>query len=163
MATVFPVRRFLTNAGSMNMAVNGSVTPVAFNMTVAANELFSVDELILCMTGTGTIAQPLTEFWDFPLLTNGISTDLKLGTTTQTLTGILKTNFDLIQFIGADFLGKVIGTRNVVRGVIEFKTPLTFNGARGDFYRITIRDNLTNGGKIENMTICLRGTMVTKP
>jgi hypothetical protein len=144
------------------MAVNGSVTPVVFTMPLSANELFSCDELILQMTGTGTISLP-TEFWDFAALTNGLTTELKLGATTQTATGIIKTNFDLIQFIGADFLGKIIGTRNVVRGIVNFKTPVTFNSNRGDFYRITVSDNLTTGGKIENMTISMRGTMVTKP
>jgi hypothetical protein len=162
MATVFPVRRFLANGASTNMAVNGSVTPVVFTMPLNANEIFSVDELIFQAVGTGTISLP-TEFWDFAGLTNGMTTELKLGATTQTLTGILKTNFDLIQTVGADFLGKILGTRNVVRGTIDFKTPVTFNAFRGDFYRITVRDNLTTGGKIENFTVCMRGTMVTKP
>jgi len=162
MATVFPVRRFLTNAGSANLAVNGSVTPVTFGVSFAANELYSADELILTMCGTGNINDPL-QFWSFAALANGFNTDLKLGSTTQSLTGIIKTNFDLISFIGADFLGKVMGTNNIVRGVITFKTPVSFNGARGDFYRFTVRDNLLTGAAISQMTLSFRGTMVTKP
>lgn len=162
MATVFPVRRFLLNGSAINMAVNGSVTPAAYTMPLVANEIFSVDELILTMAGTGTISQT-TDFWDFAGLTNGLNTDLKLGATTLTTVGAIKSNLDLIQLIGADFVGKVLGTRNVVRGVITFKTPVTFNGTRGDFYRITVRDNLTTGGRLENFTVCMRGTMVTKP
>jgi hypothetical protein len=162
MATVLPVRRFLSNAGSVNLAVNGSVTPVPFTMSVASNELFSVDELIFQMTGTGTI-NSVTDFWNFPALTNGISTDLILGAATQSLTGIIKSNFDMIQFLGADVLTKLIGSYNVVRGVISFKTPISFNGARGDLYRVIIRDNMLTGGAITQFTVCMRGTMVTKP
>lgn len=160
MSNVFAVRNFLLNAGSPNMVVNGSVTPVVFTMSIASGKIFSADELILTMSGSGNINDP-AQFWTFAALTNGISTEQSLGGISLTQTGIIKSNIDLISFVGADFIGKTLGTHNIVRGTIQFKTPISFNGTRGDYFRITIRDNLTSGGVIETMNICLRGTQVT--
>jgi hypothetical protein len=160
MTAIYPARRFVRNAGNPNMNVNGSVTPVVFEYAPPAATLFTSAEIILNATGTGTIAQPLTEFWNFPALTNGISISFKINNVTINDGGIIKTNFDLIQFIGAEFLGKIMGTRNVVRGGFHFIPSFTLNGDFGDYFRITVNDDLTNGGHIEALTVSLRGSIV---
>jgi len=161
MTAIFPSRKFITNAaGSKNMAVNGSVTPVVFEYAPPANSLFNVGELIFNATGTGTISQPLTEFWDFPSLTNGLSVQFKINGFIVSETGIIKTNFDMIQYVGAEFLGKNMGTRNIVRGGFNFLPDFTLNGNMGDYFRVIVNDNLTVGGKIEQMTISIHGSFI---
>jgi hypothetical protein len=160
MTAVFPSRKFITNAGSKNMAVNGSVTPVVFGYSPPAGSLFTVDELILNATGTGTISQPLTEFWDFTALPNGISIEFMINGVMVSESGIIKNNFDLIQYVGAEFLGKIIGTRNIVRGGFHFTPQFTLNGSLGDYFRVIVNDNLTVGGKIEQLTISMRGVII---
>ncbi len=162
MTHVFPARKFLMNAGSSNMVVNGSVTPVVFSYAPVAGEVFSLDELILSISGSGNINDP-AQFWNFAALTNGFNADLKLGLYTNSQTGLIKTNIEMIHFIGADFIGKTMGAHNIVRGSIPFKVPITLNGTRGDYYHFTVMDNLTTGSSLETFTIGLRGTMVTKP
>lgn len=160
MTAIFPARRFLTNAGSSNMNVNGSVTPVIFEYAPPVSTLFTASEIVLNATGTGTISQPLTEFWNFPALTNGLSIEFRINNITVTQAGIIKTNYDMIQYIGADFLGKIMGTRNIVRGGFHFTPQFTLNGDFGDYFRITVNDDLSTGGHIEALTIALRGSIV---
>jgi hypothetical protein len=160
MTAIYPARRFLMNGGSANMNVNGSVTPVSFQYTPPAATLFTVNEIILNATGTGTIAQPLTEFWSFPALTNGISIEFRINGVTVSQPNLIKNNFNLIEFIGAEFLGKTIGSKNMVRGGFHFVPSFTLNGDLGDYFRMTINDDLTNGGHIEALTVSLRGSIV---
>jgi hypothetical protein len=160
MTAVFPSRKFITNAGSKNMAVDGSVTPVVFSYAPPPATLFTVGELILNATGTGTIAQPLTEFWNFAALANGLSIEFMINGVMVSESGIIKNNFDMIQYVGAEFLGKVLGTRNVVRGGFDFIPHFTLNGDRGDYFRVIVNDNLAFGGHIEQMTISMRGSFI---
>lgn len=160
MASIFPSRRFLVNGTSENMGVNGSVTPVQFTLQPTAGQVFSANELIFNATGTGNITQTLTEFWNFPILTNGISSEIKLNNVTVTQTALIRNNFDLVQFVGADFVGKIIGVRNIVRGQFNLIPPMNLDGNRGDYFRLTINDNLTQGGAIEMLTVALRGSII---
>lgn len=160
MASIFPSRRFLLNGSSSNMVVNGSVTPVQFTMTPPAGTIFAAYELVLNAVGTGNINQP-TDFWSFAALTNGISSEIRMNNQVVTQSGLIKNNFDLIQFIGAEFLGRLIGTRSVVRGQFNLTPPLNFNGNRGDYFRLTINDNMTTSGAIDFFTVALRGSLIT--
>lgn len=160
MASSFPARRFVLNGTSPNMVVNGSATPVQFTIQPVAGQIFSANELIFNATGTGTINQPLTDFWTLPILPNGISSEIRLNGVTVTQTGLIRNNFDLIQFVGADFVGKIIGVRNVVRGQFNIIPPMNLDGNRGDYFRLTINDNLTTGGVIEMLTVALRGSTI---
>lgn len=159
MASSFPARRFVVNGTSPNMVVNGSVTPVQFTIQPAAGQIFSANELIFNATGTGTINQPF-DFWTLPALTNGISSEIRLNGVTVTQPGLIKNNFDLIQFVGADFVGKIIGVRNVVRGQFNITPPMNLDGNRGDYFRLTVNDNLTTSGVIEMLTVALRGSTI---
>jgi len=160
MTSIFPARRFLVNGSSSNLAVNGSVTPVEFILQPAAGSLFACYQLIFAAHGTGNINDP-AQFWTFPALTIGISSEIKMNGTTVQAVGIIKTNFDLIQYIGSDFLGKTLGAHNLVRGEFSIDPQLTLNGNRGDYFKIIINDNLTqNAGAIVNMTISLRGSTI---
>lgn len=161
MTAIFPSRRFLTNAAlSTNMAVDGSVTPVPFTIQPSTGTLFTVYQLIFNAYGTGNISLP-TDFWNFPALTNGFSSEIRMNGISATAVGIIKNNFDLIQYLGGDFLGKTIGSNNIVRGQFDMNPPLTLNGSRGDYFRITVNDNLTVGGHIGQMNIALRGSTIT--
>lgn len=160
MTAIYPARRFLMNGSSANMKVNGSVTPVEFTYAPPVSTLFTVHEIILNATGTGNITQPLTEFWNFPALTNGIETTLSINGVVIDQPGLIKSNFDLIQFIGSEFLGKTMGTRNIMRGGFPFMPTFTLNGSNGDYFTMIINDDLTFGGHIEAMTVALRGSIV---
>lgn len=142
------------------MAVNGSVTPVQFSIQPLTGQIFSANELVFNATGTGTINQPISDFWNFPALAIGISSEIRLNNVVVTQTGLIKNNFDLIQFVGADFVGKIIGTRNVVRGQFNIIPPMNLDGNRGDYFRITINDDLTQLGSIEMLTVALRGSII---
>lgn len=161
MASIFPSRRFVTNASlSTNLVVDGSVTPVPYTIAPTSGTLFTVYQLIFNAYGTGNIAQP-TEFWNFPALPNGISNQIQLNGILATAPAIIKTNFDLIQYLGGEFLGKSIGANNIIRGQFDMNPPLTLNGNRGDYFRIIVNDDLTVGGHIGQMNIALRGSTIT--
>lgn len=159
MANIFPARPYCLNGSSRNMVVDGSVTPVAFTIAPAAGTVLNMDELILNAVGTGTISLP-TEFWSFAGLTNGIGSEMRINGVTITQAGLIKNNFDLFQFIGADFVGKTLGSRNIVRGGFNISPPFSLNGNRGDYFKLTINDNLTTAGVIENFNVSLRGNVI---
>lgn len=160
MASIFPARRFLLNGTSSNVAVNGSVTPVQFTLQPAAGTLFTAYELILNAYGTGNINDP-TQFWSFAALPNGLASQISLNNVVMTGAGIIKNNFDMIQFLGGEFLGKTMGNFNIIRGQFDMTPALTLNGNRGDFFRIIVNDDLTIGGAIGQLNIALRGSVIT--
>lgn len=161
MTAIFPSRRFLTNAAlSTNLAVNGSVTPVPFTIQPATGSLFTIYQLILNAYGTGNITLP-TDFWNFAPLTNGLSSEIRMNGVTAVAVGIIKNNFDLIQYLGGEFLGKQLGSNNIIRGQFDINPPLTLNGNRGDYFRIIVNDDLTVGGHIGQLNIALRGSNIT--
>jgi len=162
MAGLFPGREFLLNGTSKNMVVNGSLTPVEFKYQPAPGTIFTAYGTIFNATGTGTISNPM-EFWDFPALPNGIKLIMKLNGVEKDFGPIIKNNFHLIEYIGAEFLGKIIGTNNVVRGESKFQPALSFNGNLGDWIKIVIQDNLIVPASphIQNMTVSIRGSLIT--
>ena len=162
MATIFPGREFLTNGLSKNMVVNGSGTPVEFKFQPPPGTIFTAYGTIFNATGTGTISSP-DEFWDFPALPNGIRLMMKLNGVEKDFGPIIKSNFHLIEYIGAEFLGKIIGVNNIVRGETKFQPTLSFNGNQGDWIKLVIQDNLAVPAlpHIKAMTVSLRGSYIT--
>lgn len=161
MSTIFPARKFVTNAAlSTNLVTNGSVTPVPYTVAPSAGSLFAIYEVIFEAYGTGNLTN-ITGFWNFAALTIGITSEIKLNSVTSTELLTIKNNFDLIEYLGADFLGKTIGNSNIVRGQFTLDPPLTLNGKRGDYFKLIVNDNLTTGGGLGEMVVALKGSVIT--
>lgn len=158
MTTLIPTRRFLFNGVNRSFNVSGTLAvPVDFTYTPPAGQIFMAVDSQMSLIGNGTISQPITDFWTFTALTNGIQTEVQLNGVLYTSPNLIKTNADLITLFGIDFLGKVIGTRNIADGTNKFYPNLTLVGDRGDFFRLRIRDNLST---IEQATFSIRGAMI---
>lgn len=162
MTAINIARRFLVNSTpSDNMAVDGSVTPVDFIYSPPPGTIYTVFEISLTATGTGNFDQALTKFWSFPALTNGISIKTRVKGIEILQPSIIKSNFDMIEYLKANFREKAFGSKNIVTGGFAFPATFTLNSEYGDFFSMTISDNLTTSGAIEAFTVSLFGSLIT--
>lgn len=155
MATVFPFRGFLANAGVTNMAVNGSLTPQNFDFApTASNERFQIFESSFFLSTAGNVNEITTKFADFAPLTNGLSLEFLFSGQTYSLTGLIKTNFDLYRVFVDETTTLGAGNRTLMLGSQWHDPPIIFQP--NDRFRVTVRDNLTG---LISMGITLAGKM----
>jgi hypothetical protein len=135
----------IKNAGSANMAVNGSVTPVVFEYN--PNNDYDIE-----VTALSLLFEDVTA-WAFgnnflrsglATLTNGLLLEVKAGDQTVTWQNMKRTR-DVVE-ICTDF-EIVTGTTNFFRARIHLPKSLRLfragTYAQPDFLRLTVRDNLT--------------------
>lgn len=144
MSRGFPTVEILIDGGGItSFNVNGSVTPVEFTHAPASNEVLGVNTIKFLISAVGNVNQLLTKFMDLPSLTNGIDLEIGMNETVRLVPGIVKTNFDVFRFFQTTYSQGIIGTANVLEGILECSPPLILDGSKGDYFRIRIRDNLT--------------------
>jgi hypothetical protein len=133
-------RKFLNNAGSIDIAVDGSVTPVEFKITLAANEIYIVKRLEFVFTDNGNINQ-LSDFMSIAGgLTNGLQIEAILTNPQNPI--IVKTNYELINRLRSSIEVKNLGNDSVAVGDAYFESPVVLYGSEGHTIKATVRDNM---------------------
>lgn len=151
---------FLQNAGSTNMAVDGSVTPVLFDISNIPFRTFSVTSMHLYVEGKGDI-QGYDNFWTLPnALANGFAVTATVqnqtftGDTFNTTRDILTDMDSMPMMIKRD----IEGNKNSIR--TEFKVDsggLILSQASGNQFSITIQDDLSD---LSFMSFAVKGIVL---
>lgn len=145
---------FLMNAGSKLMNVNGSVTPVNFDFTPASGAYY-VEQISFFIQDTGT--QGMADFGALAALTNGLLIKTKSNGIENDWQN-LKDNIDLAMTFHehAILLAAVstgfLNSNDFFLGAFQFDNPITLKFSTSDFFRATVRDNLTG---INNLRMLL--------
>ena len=137
-------KQLLLNASlSPNLVVNGSVTAVQYTYTPPAGFIYEAASLQLIFGDNANIGGT-ADFFTLAALTNGLLVERRQDGIIV-LSVVVRTNLDLLTYAGTKFDERALGSESTL--VIE-TTPFTsFNaildGDKGDFFRVTVRDNLT--------------------
>lgn len=134
---------FLLNAGSPTLAVNGSVTPVVFEYAPGPGEIYYIDRLNLIMSASGNLQGSEDFFTQNNPLTNGILFERQRDGLTA-LSVVIKTNFEILSRVGGGFQEKILGNDSIlVAETFTNDDDVVLDGNKGDWFRVTVRDNLT--------------------
>lgn len=136
------VLEFLKNGGSENLRVNGSVTPVHFDLgPTVPNEAWSIREVLLTFCADDFSFDGIS-FGPNALLTNGILVRIVKDSVTTTVFTV-KQNEDFLRVPGRTPLVNNTGPKDVLGAAISFQ-GLVLNQATADKVRVTIQDDLTS-------------------
>lgn len=135
-------KEFVKSSGSDNLLVNGSSTPVVFELSSGAKD--ATIEYIEFVLVANSIQLGQERFGGRnDALSNGIKVEVISGGITGVVYNI-KTNDDLVHFASPSKLDFVIANRDMIRScfVIDRKIALQKNSS--DILRVTVRDNLSS-------------------
>lgn len=150
-------KTFLSNNGSTLVNVDGSVTPVAFEYLVPANQILHVQQIGILFSTNGQI----NDVADFLSINGGLSLGIPFEYQINSINTVavnIKTNFDLFAQLTTTFDVKIIGNYSLVNGTINLVKPLTFVGANGDKLSATIRDDISS---LSHSSISITGIQET--
>ena len=133
----------LLNGTVSNMAVNGSVTPQNFNYTASSTVKY-VEYLTFYISDNANFDE--NEFGGRPSLTNGLLITYQSKGQVKTLIN-LQDNVDIFTTFRQDHFGDVdsglLGTSRLYTGSIRLQQRITLDPNLGDYFRATVRDNLS--------------------
>ena len=136
------VLRFLLNGASNDMLVNGSVTPVNFDMgPTITDEIWSIRELLLTFTADDFSFDGVS-FGSIAALTNGFVVKIVKDAVPVDVFTVVQ-NEDFLRVPGRTPLVNNTGPKDVLGAALSFQ-GLVLNQSTGDLVRITINDNLTS-------------------
>lgn len=141
------IPEYLENAGSREMDVDGDPTPVVFDFTPGAGEIWLLNKLAIVILDPGSMDK--NDFGAIPgPLTNGVLLEIKANGITHTVFNFTD-NLDVSHyFIGAGGGGGDdsdtgwLDTLDQFRGCKTYGPPITLDGDQGDFIRVTVRDDI---------------------
>jgi hypothetical protein len=136
------VLEYAKNGGSENLRVDGSVTPVHFDIgPTVTDEIWSIRELLLTFTADDFNFDGLS-FGPNAALTNG--TEIKIvKDSVETTVFVVKQNEDFLRVPGRTPLVNNTGPKDVLGAALSFQ-GLVLNQTDGDKVRLTVNDNLTS-------------------
>lgn len=142
------------SGGSENMAVDGSVTPVVFDLSNETYTSIDVGTVNAYIEVGGNI-NSYTDFMSIPGLTNGCNFEFSTVGNTYDFE-LVKTNRDLLKIFSSlsSFVLREIGNNNHFRGSISI--PIKGSIIRSDtgFAMVTIQDDLT---ALDYFTVSVQG------
>ena len=132
--TLLPFREYFTNNGSIDMDVDGSVTPVNFSINANANRQVSIKSMFVSIVDAGA---SLSEFGNLSALTNGVEFIWESQDFGEiVIANELKSNFDFVAFSGgspafgnsstAFVAPNVIGNEEAIISFIDFQKLFGF-------------------------------------
>lgn len=135
-------RKFFVNNGSIDIAVNGSVTPVVFELDIQPNEVYVIYRLEFVFTDNGNINQ----LSDFMSIAGGLPNGLVLEATLANPSPIVtvKTNYGLINRLRSQIEIKNIGNDSVAVGDQYFARPVIVDGSLGHNMKATVNDDMSS-------------------
>jgi hypothetical protein len=130
------------NGGSENLRVDGSVTPVHFDIgPTVADEVWSIRELLLTFTADDFNFDGVS-FGPNTALANGTSIKI-IKDAVETTVFTVKQNEDFLRVPGRTPLINNTGPKDVLGAALSFQ-GLVLNQADGDKVRVTVSDDLTS-------------------
>jgi hypothetical protein len=154
-------RLYLKNAGSQSMAVDGSVTPVDFDIDFTGISSIEVVRANIYVESGGFISS-YTDFMSLSPLVNGIGLSISISGTVFTDISI-KSNTDLLNLFRTDQelrrrnTDQGIGMKNTIIGSFILPTRGAVLRSASDFFRVTINDDLTD---LDNIFMTLEGNVL---
>lgn len=151
------VPRYMAAAGgSVEMDVNGSVTPLTFDLAPAADEIWRVARLVLQIVAP-TAAAP-DQFGSLAALANGLLLELRdaAGVLVDLTAGQpIKANRDLALGWSTSIADTIVGAEWLFAG------PIRIEGGLGEFLRLTVRDDLSTLTRMRVLAEILEETSLT--
>lgn len=141
---------------SIEMAVNGSVTPIQFDLVPGSAEIWRVARLVLQIVAP-TAASPEL-FGSLAALTNGLLIEVRNagGVLIDLTAGApIKANLDLALGWSTSIADTIVGAEWL------FASPLRIEGGLGEFLRLTVQDNLSTLTRMRLLAECLNETVLT--
>jgi hypothetical protein len=149
---------FAENGGSESLLVDGSVTPVNFEIgPIIADEVWSIRELLLTFSADDFEFDGAS-FGPNVALTNGISVNI-IQDSVITEIFVIKQNEDFLRLPGRTPLVNNTGPKDILGAAIAFQ-GLVLNQVDSDVVRIIVQDNLTSV-KLKYMTATLFAVKVS--
>jgi len=143
------VQQFLTDdgtpAGSHDMIVNGSVTPVVFSFPADPVNDILVSEIRFVFSVLGTISFDGSSFGKGSGLTNGILFDATINNGSTTTLAEIFLNEGWLRLIGGTPFVDRNAANQVLAAAFQFGGRTLLKGGTSDEVRVTIRDNLGLG------------------
>lgn len=157
--SVIPFVTKAQNAGSTDMAIDGSTTPAVFTAgPTTTDDIWYVSRIGFTMNDIGTAK--LDSFGAISDgLTNGLLVQIDINGTTYTTSNV-KTNAELIVGFETTFRGQsnsFINDLNFITATTFFVTPVRLLESQSDQFKLTVRDDLTG---LELLEVFLFYTMV---
>lgn len=162
MSQIYQVLFLKDSLGNSNMAVDGSVTPVVFDIDFQGFSSIEIVKVNIYIEGGGNVTS-YEDFLTIPALINGILPELKQSDKTFQFTS-LKRNAELLSSFRVN---QVLRKRNTEAGIGSnnsfigsFETSgkgAVLTSALGDYYRFTINDDLSD---LNEMHVTVEGNVI---
>ena len=136
-----------TPGPSIEMDVDGSVTPVLFSFIPGAGETFNISGISLVLIHKGKMQPP--RFGSIAGgLANGLELEVQLNGVASDILALfdnldIATHFKSDPSITGDESQGFLDSVDVYRGTLTFDIPMTITGDTSDFIRWSVQDNLT--------------------
>ncbi len=150
---VYEVKKLL-NSSSKEMSVDGSSTSVVFSHSPSGGNVIYVDKFTILLQDPGSM--DVDDFGSIASLTNGVLVEYQSNGTSVEFAN-LQDNGDIATTF-SNFWGPPVGgesgigftdANDTIIATYEFPNPIELDAAESDFFRITIRDNLTSIGFLQ--------------
>lgn len=149
---------FLSNGGSHDLLVNGSVTPVVFSVSADAYQDIVLNELRFVFS-TDDMTFNGASFGPNIALTNGILVELTVNSGQSAELINVQINEDFLRFVGSQGINVLLnntGPKDIYSGNFALGGSMILAAGSGDIVKVTIRDNLTSV-KFHYLTATLYG------
>lgn len=149
---------FLSNGGSPDMDVNGSVSPVIFLASPPSGKIWYVHTIDVIIEDN---AMNFTKFGGIPALTNGVDFSVKQNGLIEETLANLKRNGDFYTFANEAFIESSTTDIFVAHVYTRINTGTTFKliNSNSDFFKAIVNDNLTN---LTKFRVLIRGYEVNE-
>jgi hypothetical protein len=145
---------FMTNGGSENMLVNGSVTPVVFEFQPPSGVVLAVQQVLVVFTADDFDFDGAS-FGPNAVLSNGIKFETDVGGVVTEIFNITQ-NEDFVRIPGRIPLVNNTGPKDILSGAFDFGGLLKLDESLDDKLIVTIRDDLTSV-KLKYLTFTVYG------
>lgn len=139
----------LLDGSTKEMSVNGSSTSVVYSYSPSGGDVIYIDKLTIILQDPGSM--DVGDFGSIASLTNGVLIEYQSNGTTAEFAN-LQDNGDIATTFSS-FWGPPVGgesgigftdANDTIIATYEFPNPIELDAASSDYFRITIRDNLTS-------------------
>jgi hypothetical protein len=150
-------RQKVTNGGSDNLRVNGSVTPVEFTVNADPAKDLAIDEIRFVLTANN-IKTNGGNFGPISLLANGLLLEVtSLGVTTTVANVKLTEDFFRLYSPGGVNLDRT-GASDILSAGLFFGGAVILEGGTADQIKVTVRDNLSSA-QFNYFTVTVHGVL----
>ena len=127
----------------LGTSVFETTIPKEQTFLVHSIEFVCVDDFSTTLADNSTLALSYDKFFGRPILVNGMT--LQIKTISQTLTYVIRSNYDFFRIPGMTFAGAFSdGTNSVLKFKYLHYYPTVLKSEEDDFVKVTLNDNLSD-------------------